>query len=556
MPRTAANILAFGAYLALSLFFFGRRHVYGTSVFGYGGDTMTSVWCLAWWPWAIAHGLNPFVSHQVWYPHGVNLTWVTSTPALALVGLPLTLAFGAIVTFNTLTLLAPAFGAWSAFLLARHLTRDVPASLVAGYLYGFSSYEIGHLTSHINLDTICLVPLLLLVCLRRLSGDISARRCVVLLTLGLLAQFGISLEVLCTACVFGAVAWLVFLRAARPEQRPGFHRLAREFIISGALVALLASPYLLFMARGLHTLPPVLNAPELFSNDPLAFLVPSVMSRMGNAWFALTSARFVGGPSEQTAYLGLPLILILVACFSRRLGEPAMQAMLAVLLLLIVCSLGPVLWVDGTRTRISLPWRLAAHIPLLRNALPGRFSLYVALLSGLVVAFWLAERCTAAARVRRLSLACLACLFLLPDPVTAANWTSAEMLPFFADARAKALLKPDQNVLLLPFGQSGPSMIWQWQARYGFTQSGGYTGLTPRAEAVEPVVLDLGLGRIPPNFAAMLLAYCRGHRVSAIIAGPRTDPALLRVIGTIGWPARREEGVVLFSNPDMQGPAR
>ncbi len=554
MPRGAANTLAFGLYLALSLLFFGKLHVFDTSVFGYGGDTRTSVWCLAWWPWAIAHGINPFVTDRVWYPQGINLTWVTSTPALALIGLPLTLSFGAIVTFNTLTLLAPALGAWSAYLLARTLTRDGVASLIAGALYGFSPYEVGHMTSHINLDTICLVPLLLLVCLRRLSGELDARRCVMLLTLGLLLQFGISLEVLCTACLFGTAAWLIFLVVAPRSQRPHFYRLAIEFMISLALVAVLASPYLFFMFRGLHTLPPVLNAPVLFSNDPVAFVVPNVLTAVGQTWFSATSGRFTGGPSEQTACLGLPLILLLAACFARRLAEPAMRAMLVILLLLIVCSLGPVLWVDGTRTRIRLPWDVAAHIPLLRDALPSRFSLYIYLLSGLVVAFWIAERSPAATRLRRLVLAVLACLFLLPDPVTAANWTSAQMLPFFADIRSKGLLKPNQNVLLLPFGPIGPSMIWQWQADYGFTQSSGYTGLTPRSEAAEPLTLALGLGRITPSLAPMLVAYCRSHRVSAVIAGPSTNPDLLRLLGTIGWPARRVEGVVLFSRPPGDAP--
>ena len=549
MQRLATT--PFVLYLALSLLLFGRLHGFATSVFGVGGDSFTSIWCLGWWPWAIAHGLNPFISHRVWYPDGINLTWVTSTPALALIGLPLTLTLGAIVTYNALTLLAPALGAWSAFLLARHVTRDSAASFVAGIIYGFSPYEIGHLTGHMNLDTIFLPPLLLLVCLHRLRGDISGRRCIVLLVLGLLMQFGISIEVLCTACVFAAAAWVAFLPTITPTRRPDYLRLVIEFVAALAIVFALASPYLFFLVRGLHTLPPVLNAPAAYSTDALGFVVPGITSRAGRAWFAATSTRFTGNAAEQTACLGLPLILILVACFARRLGEPAVRSLLAVLLLLVVCTLGPVLWVDGTRTGIALPWALMTHVPLLRNALPGRFSLYIFLLSGLVVALWIAEPRPIAARVRRMLLAALACLFLLPDPTIAARWTPAQMQPFFAELRAKGLLKPNQNVLLLPFGPFGPGMIWQWQAGYFFTQSGGYTGLTPRSEAAEPVVQALRHEQVTPSLAPVLLDYCHSHRVTAIIAGPATSPALLALLHGFGWPERQDGGVALFTAPGL-----
>ena len=84
--------------------------------------------------------MNPFLTKFVWYPVKVNLTWVTSVPAVAFLALPVTLLSNAAVSFNVITLLAPALGAWAAFLLARHITRDFGASLVGGYIFGFSTY--------------------------------------------------------------------------------------------------------------------------------------------------------------------------------------------------------------------------------------------------------------------------------------------------------------------------------------------------------------------------------------------------------------------------------
>ena len=548
--RAASLAVPFIFYLALSLFFFGTAHGYGTSVFGYGGDSFTFVWCLQWWPWAIAHGIDPLVSHQVWYPEGIDMTWVTSVPALSLIGLPLTLSGGAIVTYNTFCLLAPALAAWSAFLLARYVTRHTLAALIGGYIYGFSSYEFGHLLGHLNLCTVCVVPLLLLVCLQRLAGEISRARCLVLLVSALLVQFGISLEVFATACVFAAAAWMVFLPFTTGERRSHLHRLAAECMVAVAITSLLVSPFLFFLFRGMHNLPARVNLPIDSSADPLNYFVPTIVTSLGARYVVPVASRFTGGGlGEQTAYLGLPMILILTACFARRLGEPLMRGMLAMLLLLILCSLGPRLWLAGMQTGLWLPWALVDKVPLLRSALPGRFTLYITLLAGLVIAIWLAEPAAGFARGRRFLLALLACLFLLPNRQVVGRWTPAGLLPFFDNARAGAVLKRNQHVLLLPFDLPGVNMIWQWQARYSFTQAAGFTGLVPQAEAADPLVAALHDGQAIPGLAHMIMAYCRSRHVGTIIAGPGTAPALMTALNTMGWSSSRQGGVVVFFDP-------
>ena len=60
-------------YLLLSLLYFGAVGDYGHMYLGYGPDPIAFIWFLNWWPWAIAHGLNPFISYYVWYPHGFNI---------------------------------------------------------------------------------------------------------------------------------------------------------------------------------------------------------------------------------------------------------------------------------------------------------------------------------------------------------------------------------------------------------------------------------------------------------------------------------------------------
>src|SRR5271156_5275865 len=104
---------------------------------GGGSDAFAFVWFLAWWPWALAHHVSPFFTHLVWQPAGLNLAWITSVPLLALLGAPVTQAFGPAVTFNVLNLAAPFLAACGAYALCLYLTAVPVAAVVGGYLFGF-----------------------------------------------------------------------------------------------------------------------------------------------------------------------------------------------------------------------------------------------------------------------------------------------------------------------------------------------------------------------------------------------------------------------------------
>ncbi len=128
------------------------RANYGRMYLGVGGDPIVYIWCLNWWPWAIAHRLNPFVTYYVWFPHGINLTWANSVASAALLMLPVIWLANSVASFNVLSLLAPALSAWVGFLPARYLTQDMFASFIGGYMFGFSSYEIGQMHGAMTFD--------------------------------------------------------------------------------------------------------------------------------------------------------------------------------------------------------------------------------------------------------------------------------------------------------------------------------------------------------------------------------------------------------------------
>ena len=90
------HVAAPALYGLVSFLYFGLRPLVdaGPSYVGSGPDPQIFIWSFAWWPHALLHGQNPFVTHAIWAPGGINLAWATTVPGLALLFAPLTLARG------------------------------------------------------------------------------------------------------------------------------------------------------------------------------------------------------------------------------------------------------------------------------------------------------------------------------------------------------------------------------------------------------------------------------------------------------------------------------
>lgn len=97
-------LLVLFAYVALAFILFGFHGSWTKFYCGEGGDPIAFIWGLNWWPFAITHDLNPFISHYLWFPNGFNLTWRSWVPFLSLLGLPVTLISWPVLTFNLLTI--------------------------------------------------------------------------------------------------------------------------------------------------------------------------------------------------------------------------------------------------------------------------------------------------------------------------------------------------------------------------------------------------------------------------------------------------------------------
>jgi hypothetical protein len=552
-------------YLALSFAFFETKANWSGFYFGYSTDSLAFIWFLNWWPFALSHGLNPFICKYVWFPGGFNFTWAASVPILSLLTWPITTCVSPVLSYNILILSAPACAAWTGFLLARELTKDTAAALVCGFLFGFSGPELGFMLTALNLATTCLIPLGVLLCLRRAQGTLSRWPFIIWFSLLLVVQMGISTEVLATLCVFGAFSWLIFIILAPAAGRIGLWRLAGDIVLSAPLVICLTAPFLYYLVQGLPDVPGQLGLSLIGSADLVRFIFPAIP--VHSFWGQLGSIlkQFTGATPDHSTAIGLPLTIILILYFYRNIGTSYVRALLGVILLIGLFSLGSVLRFNGTFYPVPMPWSLFLHVPVLCSVIANRFLTYVTLGTALAAACFLAEAKTFRSRVPRYALAGAACLFLIPHRVvvmpppwlsqpmlqtqTEFKWTRWPVQPFFTPAHVREVLGPAPNVLLLPDSGIGPGMAWQIDAGLGFTQAAGYVGFAPMREMKWGMTVQLALGPPAPNFATVFQAYCRAHRVDDILIGPGTPGSIVSAINALGWPSRMDDGIEIVQPP-------
>jgi hypothetical protein len=565
MSRRRAALGAFAIYLAVSFLAFGLRLLIepGSQYIGSYDDPQIPIWSFAWWPHALLHGQNPFFTHAVWAPAGVNLAWVNSVPAVSVAFAPLTLVVGPIASYNVAAIALPAVSAWAAFLLCRHLTGKWWPSLVGGYLFGFSSYVLGHVTGQPQLTAAFVLPLLALVILRFVEGTTSSKRFTLLAGLLLALQLFISMEVAFTLTIVLAGALLIGYGLA-PTLRRRLLSAVPRLLVAYAIAAVLASPFLYYALTSVRV--SGFQTPSDFVADLLNVIVPTHVEAAGAGRLHDLSKRFPGNYTEQGAFIGLP-VLAIVVLFARRCWSSAFgRFLLAGLALTLVASLGPELTVGGRRVApiptpfghetVTLPGMGTKFLPLFDNALPVRFALYTALAVAMIVAVWMASRPAGDALVWLLPA--LAILILVPNPAANIWSTTYTIPPFFTDARYRTCLAPNENVLPQPVRAGGPEMLWQAVDGFRFRLAGGRLQTSaPSSFLHPPSIAVISIGNPPePGRSKLLAAYIRAKGVTSAIVDK--DQAALWTPALDRLAKRRDVGGVLlyrFARTDRACPS-
>ncbi len=507
---TARNVLVLAGYLAISYAYFGvplGLHP-GRDLVGYGRDLQLFVWDLAWWPHAVLSWQNPFVSHAIYAPSGINLAWVGSVPAIAFAFAPVTLSFGPAVSFNVAEIAMPALASFAAYLLCRHLTRSTWASVAGGYLYGFSSYMLAAELGHLHLSSVFLLPLIALVVVRYLEGDVGGSG--LAWRLGVLygLQFWISTEVCASAALMLALA-LVLAYATVPALRLRLRALVAPLAGAVAVGAAVAGPLLAYALTEFQSTSIV--RPASADGDLLNVLLPTRLLAVGRL-FEATSERFYSDLPDQGLSLGFPALLIVLwfAFGARR--SAAKRFLVLALVLGVVLALGTSLYVGGDR-KVTLPWSYVARLPVFDNLLPARFSVYVALVGAVIVALWAAERRGWAARV----LPALAALALLPALWNVPYRFHPERWQFFTRGEYKCIPR-GENIAIFPFGVYGYSTLWQAETDFWFRMPDGYLRPRPPAASLaDPTIRYISDTGNDPS-VAQIVELVRRERVDRVIS--------------------------------------
>ena len=369
---TWARALAFYLVLAiLTIGWFAVSHLSTVCACNGTPDSGIFMWALSWWPHAIRHGINPFVTHYQWSPTGANLAQSPMMPTAALVMAPTTALFGPIFSYNVLSITSPALAAFTAYLLCRRLVkRELPA-VVGGFLFGFSSYEFGQLTSHLPLAMICLIPLMVHLTLRRVDREISRRAYLLTMALVLVLQLGLSTEWL-AECVMLGVLMLVAARfvAAQP-QRARMNSLIAETIAAGLIAILVGSPFLYYAVISGGLQPGFPGFSNIFGLDLTNLTFPTITTWLGHQDFLPLSSRYeLGHGSETDGYLSIAIVIAFSIWFFTEGRRSVLGKLSAIAIVLsIVMALGAHLHVAGVET-VSLPYNWLKNLPCSTTSCP------------------------------------------------------------------------------------------------------------------------------------------------------------------------------------------
>ena len=490
-----ATALVVASYAVLAVAFYWPVWAEGvTTHIQLGGDQFANVWFLRWTPFALLHGHNPLFSTYANYPFGVNLVTNTSAPLLGVFGMPVTLLFGSIATFNVMSTLALAGSATAGYAFARRWTSWRPSAWAAGLVYGFSPYMIGQTSGHLNLTFAVLPPLILLgvheVVVRQ---SWSSRQAGVVLGLLVTAQFFVSSEILASTVVMGTVCVAAAALVGRRRVAERWRRAVYGSVWAGGVAAALLAYPVWFAVNGPGSISgPIQLVPQAYRADLLGLVYPGAFVWLAPTGLTRTSAVFATSPVENGSYLGITLVvtvMVSVLLLWRRSPVVRVAALSGAVAWLL--SLGGGLVVrsaPGAVLRgIPLPERIFTKLPLLSNTIPVRYSLYVSLFAGLVLALaldhlhqrirdgrraWLRTPVGSAVVPGVLVLVCLAPVI----PSFPIHGVDDPRVPLYFSSPALARIAPDSVALLYPYPSSPnpQGQLWQAQSHLRFKMPGGY----------------------------------------------------------------------------------
>ncbi len=533
-------------------------------------DPKLNVWTVAWTPFALTHGLNPLFSHWVNVPVGANYSANVAIPLLGIVASPITALWGPVAATNVLISLAFFASAIAGYCFVRHWTTWRPAAFLGGLLFGFSPYVVAAGNAHVHTMFVCLLPFIFIVLDEIFIRQRYSQR-VLGLVLGLLivSQYFISSELLALTAlmvvVAGVLTALFNLRAVRAHVMTALPGAAWALSVA---VILLAYPVLWGIAGPLHTTQALPSGQ--YQSDLLSGVLPTSNQLIAPTGATTISDHFANNLAENGAYLGVPLVVLLVAAGA--VGRRSKVVIVGILLTLsaYLLSLGSPLLVHNNVTKVHLPGGILRHLPAINGAVLARFSVFVFLFAALVLGLaveWLRRWPRWPNRWVGLPVAVLVSGVVLLPLIPALPYEEVPVdTPAFFTTTAVDSVPQGSVAVLYPPTTSGDadSMLWQASAGMRFKMPGAYA-LVPGRGAAQPTwgspTLSTGTlqalegGVALPRTSSLrnqLRAEWRAWKAQTFIMGPGGHEAAARdfITWVIGKAPAYTHGVYVWD--DMQ----
>ena len=547
-PRTVRNIvigaLVLALFVGLAIAATWPSWVDPEHIFiGPGGDNQLTLSFFALTQHAIATHSDPFFSTFLNAPDGVNLAWETTSPLVAVLIWPIDAVWGPVAGYDVALTAALALNGFVCTLVLRRILGGWVGAIIGGLLYAWSPFVNAHARGHLELTVLVTPPLLLWVIDRMVRTHRGSwRKNGLILAAIVVAQFYISTEVLLIEAM--SVATLLVVLAVTHWQQT--RELFRPIVQSGALALVISG---LAVAWPVHVLTSYPQRPvgaiqgyDIYVADPLNFIVPNPNEAISP--FTATSLHFSGNGAEATAYIGIPLLLLLIGVIIWQRRNRVMWVAVASAALLGLIALGGHLHIDGRLyNHIPLPWDLVQHLPIFQDVLTVRIFLVIYLILAFIVALAIERLRTHRLVARGLVGALVVLTFVswFPEfpwvadgpPVPAFFTGDASRIP----AGATVLVAP------LPYTYQANAELWQAWAGVRFKIPGGYIHgpeyLAPRTmPSLGAVMFDIEQGiPAPPTQLSAMQADIERTGITTVINGPgpqmqQMHDLLVQVCGT------------------------
>ncbi len=556
------GLFALLIYLAVGIVGFGLALVGGLDQPRVGQsdvDPNLFIWLWRWWPFAVAHGIDPLYSHEIGAPAGYNLAaWTTTTPSVALLMVPVTAAFGSIASFNLTLLLAPPTAAWAAFLVARRLTGRFWPALLGGAIYGFNIYELAHdVSGQPNVTVTLLFPLLVYLVLLWWDGTLGRTGFLIWMAVALALEFYTFSEGFFDVTMVIVAALVIGFGVAGCAARRTVARLAGLVAVSYAGAVVLASPYLL---------DELLHMPAGLTRDSPGYslsLVGLVLPRPDRLW-GLPSIAAFSRDHPNAGYVGLPLLVLLLVFAVVTWSSKLTRLLVVTFVVIIALAAGPDLVLAGDPAFV-LPWSGLWHLPVARSVETSRFILFGYLVLAIVLALWLAKpvgrRLLEAGRWGLAVLAVAAIFANLPtfaevavpqspsyQPAVPSRPATDALPAFITEGLYRRYLKPGETVVVLSHrGNAGE--LFQAEADFYFRLAGGFinASLNPLYGVPLPVAL---LSHANPARERGFFSYVHTAGIGAIIVEQTWSERWMYVFGKLGMKDTAVGGVTIYPTDD------